>query len=274
MAQQNYAGILERQLTLQFSSDPAVNNGVQPTNDGSTFSVAFDTPLILPRAALDASIEVIQSSIWWVVPNIKAGINDRISFTVAAVPYTITYPPGLYSLDQLTSTTKSLLGNIPGMDPLAFSFSANTAAQLVVVTFSIAAVQIDFNAAQSPSVILGFTGLVPAAPSLAGQSVDATAIAQFNSISGFQIRSNMIQQGISTNSGASGVLANVPIVVSPGSQNIFQPMFPQRCPFRNAIGTQIGSPVTFTLTDQNGGKVDTNGEYWSFVAIVRYWTRE
>ena len=61
----------------------------------------------------------------------------------------------------------------------------------------------------------------------------------------------------------------VPITVSPGSQIVASPYNPLRIDANNLIGA-TRNRVKFWLTDQAGRAVNTNGEIWSVLIVLRY----
>ena len=51
------------------------------SNDGSTFSMNLQPPLVVPKDA-EPMIEVVEATAWHVAENIKSGVNDvfKVSF--------------------------------------------------------------------------------------------------------------------------------------------------------------------------------------------------
>ena len=69
------AGWIEQEINMLVTSDP--NQGaINRSADGSTFTVQLDEALAIPKEARNVSATVMQSTVWWVVPNIIQGEND------------------------------------------------------------------------------------------------------------------------------------------------------------------------------------------------------
>ena len=266
--------VIEKIYSYVFSSSP--NNGAfNRSADGSTFSTVLDYPIYIPDGALYCTLEVQSANIWYTTPNISiAKNNNTFSFQdELGANHTVTFPNGLYDLTQLQTTLVNLLNNIP--TPSAgdqyFTFSPNNATQKVLVTYEQANTQIFWTTSTIRS-ILGFNavdaGIQPAGTTLSGQNVAA-----FNTLTSFLIHAqNLINVGLPVNNTYNQVIANVFVNVLPGSLINYTPENPPKVVSNELIGA-LRSNITFSLTDQDNVNVDTNGEYWSFTIVIRYFVR-
>ena len=127
---------------------------------------------------------------------------------------------------------------------------------------------VDFTVANSLRSVLGFNAAVYTATS-AGYNLYSPNTATFNSDNSYIIQSNLLSAGIPINNQQIGILVNVPINSSPGSQIIYQPA---NIVWVNAPEL-IGNPrqyLTFTLQNQNLAPVNTLGETYQFTLCIRY----
>ena len=258
-----------------FSSDPAF--GAQNVSaDGSRFSVALNTPIQLPRAAMNATIEVTQASVWNTSPNISATIgNNAFTFTTSnaanAGTHSLVIPDGLYSLAGLNGYIGTALGNL-GLPTNLITLSGDDATQKTVLTFLDAGDSVDFTVANSVREVLGFNSrIAPAAPQAAGWNEFSDNVAAFNRVNSFILTSDLVSNGIPTNSTAAKILANVPITSSAGNQVNFQPQTPTRVSIRELIG---GSRTNFSfqILDQLLRPLDTNSEFYTMLLTLRWHT--
>ena len=67
--------IVPEEISLLVSSDPA-QGASNVSQDGSSFEIQLDDPIVIPRDALNVTVSVEEASVWWVVPNIISDEND------------------------------------------------------------------------------------------------------------------------------------------------------------------------------------------------------
>ena len=107
--------LLEKTQSFIFNSE--AKSGAQSVSaDGSVFSITLNSPIKIPKDALDCTVGVLQSAIWNTSYNIAAGFfNNNFRFTTTAAPagsYTIVIPDGLYSVAGLNFFLSSQFVNL------------------------------------------------------------------------------------------------------------------------------------------------------------------
>lgn len=71
---------IPEEISLLVSSDPDAGASNRSA-DGSYFEIQLQDGLSIPKDALNINIAVEEASVWWVVPNIKEGVNDKLYIT-------------------------------------------------------------------------------------------------------------------------------------------------------------------------------------------------
>lgn len=71
--------IVPEEISMIVSSDPK-QGAINKSPDGSYFEIGLQDGLMLPPDALNINISVEESTIWWTVPNIITGENDKMYF--------------------------------------------------------------------------------------------------------------------------------------------------------------------------------------------------
>ena len=264
--------ILEKETSYFFSSDTTVG-ATQVGNNGSTFAVALNTPIMIPKGAISCEVAVYSAAIWYVNPNISVQLsNNQFKFTTSNAPagtYTITIPDGLYSLAGLNSTLSNSFVNL-GLPSNLFSLSGDNATQSSIITFLTNGDSIDFTIPTSLKTVLGFNSAVYTAPSN-NYNLFSPNPAAFNADNSYIISSDLVTTGIPINNQSYGILVNVPIVIgeTPGSQIVYQPNQVVWCDAVELIG-QTKQFIRFRLTNQSLLPVNTVGETWQFTLSIRW----
>lgn len=262
--------LLERSVCLIFNSDTTAG-AENVSADGSSFQVTLDNPIRIPHDAVDCSVGVLQANIWNTSPNISAAAaNNIFTFTTSSAPagtYNWAIPDGLYSVAGLNSYLSSQFVNI-GLPANLITISGNQSTQKSIITFLTAADSVDFTVANSVRQVLGFNAVVITAPS-ANYSFFSNNTAAFNRVNSYVISSNLVGNGIPVNSSSRGIIATVPINVSPGSQINYSP---QNVIWFNApelIGSQR-SNMQFALLDEDLRVAATGGNPYAFTIMIKY----
>ena len=72
--------LIPQEISMLISSDPLMG-ATNVSQDGSSFEVQLQDGLRLPADAVNISISVEESTVWWVVPNIIQNVNDKMYVT-------------------------------------------------------------------------------------------------------------------------------------------------------------------------------------------------
>jgi len=264
--------LIEYSDSFIVSSDPA-NGALNLSADGSTFSVQLNNPIAIPHDAKNCTLEVVQASIWYTSPNISAALGNN-EFTIYQNiydPTTIIIPDGLYSRAALNAYLQLAFVN-EGLPADLITLSENASTQQTVLVFNYVGWTVDMTGANTCREILGFNSrLVPLVPTtIVGQSEASDNIAAFNTLNSYLISTNLINNGISVNADGRNIICQVPIKASPGSQLNFQPINTVRTSARNLIGNATNR-FDVWLTDQRGIKINTFGEYYDVLIVLRWW---
>jgi hypothetical protein len=267
--------MIQKEITLIVSSNP--NNGAQNLSaDGSSFEVNYqgESPTAIPAQAKDITVEVQGADIWWTVPNVISGVNDKFKLTDTGADSgtvytgTVTIAQGLYDLQGLANAIETQLVNA-GAAQGTISFSADTATQKVLITANFIGISIDFTIADSVRNLLGFNSQVLGPSASKPFTWIADNVAAFNQINYFLIHGDIADRGLPFNDDYSQVLAQVLIDVSPGSQITFNPFNPSKS-FASRLRGQRRTTFRYWLTDDQNRLVNTAGEYWSARLVIRY----
>lgn len=257
------------EIPLIVSSDEAVG-AINKSADGSQFEVQLDDPISIPASAQNCVLEIQESSIWWVIPNIITGINDQFRMDDGVNGFVqVTIPQGLYDLSGLQNSCETLVVNA-GQNSGSFTFVSDEATQKVIIRLNVINAAIDFTIVNSFRDIVGFNSQVITA-TFASESFIADSVAAFNQIDFFLIHTDLVDKGIRFNNTYSQVASQVLIEVPPGSQNLNSPRWPTKVPAWNLIGSIIKN-FRMWLTDQANRPVNTSGENWSARIIIKYST--
>ena len=242
-------------------------DAVQPLNNtGSAFKVTMREPIILPECEY-ATLQVNTASVWNTSPNIS-DLNGNNHFYIeygASGIKDITIINGLYGVSELNGYLQQKFTEL-GFPEDLITLTGDSATQKSVISFKYANTTIHWNA-NSCYEVIGFTqGTTTTAA--AGLNVYGDVVAEFNRITSYFIRTNLIMAGIPQNNLNPGIIANIPITAAPGSVINFEPFNPVSCSASNLIknGKQT---VEFTLVDQLLRPVIMD-EDWSFSIVLKY----
>ena len=264
---------IPEEISMIVSSDPT-NGASNISPDGSYFEVQLQDGLSVPKDALNVNISVEEATIWWSVPNVITGENDKLYITGPDTldvlqNFVLTIPQGLYDLTGINEAmARELEAAGAKIDPEPLiTFSPDEATQRVQMRFNYGTVSIDFTQTDTPRVILGFDAQVyspvPTNPILAPQ------VAAFNRINFFLIHSDMTNKGIRFNNNYNQTIGQVLIDVAPGSQIVSRPFNPAKINAPELAGT-TRTNLRFWLTDDEDRRVNTNNEYWSARIVINY----
>ena len=267
--------LVPEEISMIVSSDPAAG-AINRSPDGAYFEIQLQDGLQIPKNAMNINIAVEEATVWWVVPNIITGQNDKMYITGPDTNdviqnFIITIPQGLYDLSGLNQAILRELENAGAKidpDPL-LTITPDEATQKVEIRVDYPTVSIDFTQADTPREILGFNsqvlGTYPAAPI----NILADNIAQFNQVNYFLLHSDLTNKGIRFNNNYNQTISQILIDVAPGSQIVNKPFNPARinCP---ELGGANRTNLRIWLTDDKDRRVNTNGEYFTARIVIHY----
>lgn len=268
------SNFIQHENHIIVSSDP-VNGAVNKSSDGSTFQIQLQEPIAIPKGAINVTLSVDSSSIWWTIPNIITGTNDTLYITApdtadVTTAYTVVIPQGLYDLSGLNEAIQRDLSNqgakVSPTSVIALTADENT--QKVEILYNYSVVSIDFTQADTFRNILGFNSAVYGGYT-APYTLLAPNVASFNTVNYFLIHSDLVSKGIRINNKYDQVIAQVHIDVSPGSQIIHSPFNPPKITANELAGSKR-NVLRFRLTDEQGNAVNTSSENWSARLKISY----
>lgn len=265
---------IQEEISYLFSSDEK-NGAINRSVDGSSFTVNLDESKLVPYNAKYPNISVQEAQIWWTIPNIITGKNDKLyifgpnTLDVDQL-FTVTLPQGLYDLNGLNEAIlRELEANGAKIDPEPLIFlSGDESTQKVELKFNYPNMSIDFTQPNTPYEILGFDQQIYL--EINSNPLLGPNVANFNQVNYFLMHSDISSRGIRLNNSYSQIVAQVPIDVPPGSQITYKPFNPAHIPASELIGANRTS-LRFWLTDDENRLVNTNGENYSFRLIIRYY---
>jgi len=264
---------IPEEISMIVSSDP-INGATNISSDGSYFEVQLQDGLSIPKDALNVNISVEEATIWWSVPNVITGENDKMYITGpdtadVITNYVITLPQGLYDLSGINSAIArelEIAGAKIDPDPL-ITLSPDEATQRVQIRFNYATVSIDFTPNDTFRTILGFNSAVYTP--VPNNPVLAPNVAAFNRVNYFLIHSDLTNKGIRFNNNYNQTIGQVLIDVAPGSQIVSRPFNPARINAQELAGSSRTN-LRFWITDDEDRRVNTNNEYWSARVVIHY----
>ena len=158
-------------LVLSSSVD---NGATEKSEDGSTFTINLERPIIIPKEARNCWIEVQSALVWNSVPNILTGINDKFYFTYNLTPYILTLEKGQYDLEYLNIEIVRQIKSL-GLPNNLILFRGDSATSKVVIEVLDANITIDFTQPDTFREILGFNSQILSSAIINFQKGDNTA---------------------------------------------------------------------------------------------------
>ena len=272
--------LVHKELSLLVSSNPQLG-AINVNKDGSSFEINFDDPLQIPPDALNVTVALHESTIWYTTPNIIKDENDTMYIfgdteSGGSQLFQIKIPQGLYDvsglniavLSELEKQGARTLDNNGEYLPLV-NLTGDSNTQKVIIRFNYNNVTVDFRPENTPRVILGFNQELYGPFILSPINQLAENIAAFNQLNSFLIATNLVSRGIRINNRYNQVIARVPINVQPGSQIVFSPFNPAKSEAQGLAGSKR-TVLRFRLTDQNFRSVNTNSEYWNCRVVISF----
>lgn len=267
--------LIDHNISMLVSSDPT-QGASNLSQNGSSFNIILDEALSIPFNAMNITIAVEQSTVWWVIPNIITDINDKLYITCpnvanALTNYVVTITQGLYDLTTLNASIQTNLesqGAKISPEPV-ISFNPDSATQRVSMRFAYPSMSVDFTLPNTFREILGFDAIIYQNLLVAPFSILAPNIASFNQVNYFLIHSDLCSRGIRFNGNYNQTISQVLIDVAPGSQIVYSPFNPAIVNAQELAGVKR-TRIKFWLTDDKDRLVNTNSEYWSARFTIGY----
>ena len=257
-----------------YDSYLAVNSDVSSSlsQNGSVFTVNFRPALELPRNTKNVSIALIKGTFWWTIPNfqtctIQLFVQDEKKEEVS-IPLNI--PKGLYNYKQINTLMGNAFQDL-GFARNSIEFVENGATSTIDLSFSVVGAVLfpqgtcEKQFGYDANVRYQYTGA-------GSKFVRAPHVASFDTIQYLTVGCSLVNGGFRLNSGDfKSVIANITINAAPGYQITAEPANPLEIPtnvFESGNGLER---ATFSLMDQDGNTVDTNGEAWTLLLRIRYY---
>lgn len=266
---------IKRSISFIASSDPK-NGAININSTKNRFEVELQEGLKIPSNAENCQLSVEESTVWWSVPNIITGQNDKFYITGpntsdVVTNFVLTIPQGLYDLSGLNQTIQRELENAGAkITPITLiSLSGDEATQKVEIRFNYNNVSIDFTQANTFREILGFNSAVLGPFGTVPNNQLAPNVANFNTVNSFLLHSDLVNDGILYGNKYNQTIANILIDVSPGSQIVYKPFNPAKISIDSLKG-QIRKSIKFWLTDEENNDISTNDEYFSCRLLLTY----
>jgi len=256
--------LVPREISLILDSNPS-NGAVSRTADGSTFEVQFQEPLLIPANAINPTLDVEESNIWYSQPNVfSSGTEQNNLFQFNGVPLQV--PDGIYTVSSLQDAMNRAID----LNPITTGNTIN-----LIFNQSTGLLELDLNA--------GNTLLFPINDSLGPLTGFDTnvlytailnpnisqAVPTFNNINYYLVQCDLVNEGIRFNNLYRNIVEVSLIDVPPRSLIIHRPFNPPTIPIDNLIG-HPRNRVRLSLLRDDLQPADTQGEYY-FLRLSLKW---
>ena len=114
--------LVQREISFIVDSDTS-SGALEKTADGSSFTVQFDQPLFIPSNAVNPTLDIEESAVWFTTPNIYDASygdkqNNRFTFVYSKqaprISLDLTLPTGVYSLSDIETAMNQAIRNATG----------------------------------------------------------------------------------------------------------------------------------------------------------------
>ena len=268
--------MVSRKIPLLVTSDP-LQGARNISADGSRFEIELEEPIVIPAEAVNVEIDVEQATVWWVVPNVITGQNDKFYISApravddVITAFVVTIPQGLYDVAGLNQAVLRELETAGAkIDPSpVVELGSDNATQKVVIALDYTGSSIDFTPGDTFRGLIGFDSQVLGPTVSEPVTFLADEVAQFNQVNYFLLHSDLTGQGIRFNNAYNKTIAQILIDVPPGSQITYAPENPATIAVPNLTGVST-STIKFWLTDDRNNAINTNGEVFTARLSIRY----
>ena len=268
--------LVEKHENIIVLSDPDTG-AIDITLKGSHFAVSFNTPIQIPKQAVNCTVSVESANVWFVTPNVIEGKNKLYlkSLTREVFEKELEFKPGLYDVSLFRQTF------IQQMESYAdkITLSADNATNKITFTFVDNNYKICFKD-DSPCEMLGFpvgeygadyeAEPDPEDPIEFPHTIYAPNKASFNTLEYFLIHSTIVDgRGININNVTNSTIAKVEIDAKAGRQVLYRPVNPIHVGATHLSGSSLRR-VEFWITDQKGEPLDCFEEFWGCTLVIKY----
>lgn len=251
---------------------------------GSQAITRLNPSLVIPHTAVDVKVGLRSSFIYNSFPNVDETVGNALYVkTQNMADYAIiTIPSGQYDVTNLDTTIQYLIANTLHIDELLgiFEIVADLATQTIAIDNTSTDRTLEFFFAgrdhavtqyQPLSIhnLLGFDAgsVVTVEPK---QNANAPNTANFNNVNIIRPICSLLQNGIIVGGRALGILADIPVNNTPGSQMVYQPNPEQTDISEPSLsGTSIRE-ISILLTNEKGDPIRTIGNDWSITIAISY----
>lgn len=273
-----------RDYNLTFLFDSNIANGdVTVSNNGASFNVDFDTPLLIPKNAENINIQVKAATVWFNTPNIIENSNNQFLFQYDGAAWLeINLPTGLYDTKSLSVKIQQQIQSAaenaapPQTIPTdVIELLEDSAESKVVIRSNYLNVNIDFrdeNVQNNIRELLGFDSRLiignTVAPEVYFELADNPA--RFNTTDYYLITcSKLLNRGLNINGKYFGVMVKIDINADINTKITYDPNQIPFIPADELAGIDLSS-IAFDLVDQNRELVDTRGETYTILFEIHY----
>jgi len=266
---------MNHQISWFLSSNPALG-AANLSRNGSYFDVFLQEAFRIPENAFNTTVEMQSAVVWNQGFNIIDGVNNVLTYTKALAGIRqVIIPPGNYDLHTFSGTVERLL--LPDVPAQSLSFQQKggfVEMFIRVVDINNYIAQVEFNQPLSPNGELGFLPLVYVTTNTSsGDETTYTGQEAGPIIDGHRtwiLSSSLCTRGVRINDVFLSALQTITFAQTPpNSQYVFTPPKPLVVP--TDLSQTTISTVTSYLTDaRTGTPVDTQEQYWSYVAVLRF----
>jgi hypothetical protein len=225
-----------------------------PTSPSSTYFTVPVSPAITKAKQVSLKWLSVSNTLY----NIRAGVNNTLTFTDAGGGHTVTLPPSSYTIASLTTKLQVLMAAV-GVQAYTVIYDAGT---LKVAISAPAAFLIQFSTFGSCAGVLGFTfSNTTSATSFVGSKAAILYIdCIYISIAQFPAR-------IYTFNGTAYTFL---IPVTDNTGNVIQ--FTEAMQFKQVtdVNRTTISDLDVSLHYENGESIDLNGGEWTFLLGEEY----
>jgi len=248
--------LVKREIALILDSDE--NSGaLNKTTDGSTFSVQFEQPIHIPRNAINPTLDVEESAVWFSTPNVfdgSTGETPNNTFRVNDVlnTYNLTIPQGIYDIPAIKQAINDAYTDASGITSQFLSvLRLNEATGRTELSVGLGGAYIEFVSPNSLANLLGF--LENTQYTQGGGPTDILYVSpntpQINNVNFYLIQCDIVDRGIRFNNNYNQIIETILIDVAPGEQILTRPYHPPTCMVENIVGNPLSRVRVSLLTD-------------------------